>query len=152
MNVQQKSSPHFTNFIKMTPTEKIEAVFRRRCSVMMLAFADGGFGSVEIPRLRVTDIVFSGCQWDEANIDDDKVSVGRNAACEIIVDLEVERSNLNWGGNLHGGCTAWLIDICTTLPIFCLQGNRRWSTSGVTTSLAVHYLAAAPVSCSDFFT
>jgi acyl-coenzyme A thioesterase 13 len=46
---------------------------------------------------------------------------------------------------MHGGCTAWLIDIATTLPIFVLQGNDRWNTSGVTTSLAVYYLAGAPL-------
>ena len=41
--------------------------------------------------------------------------------------------------------TAWLVDVGSTLPSYALAGNGRWTTSGVSTNISVHYIAAAPV-------
>lgn len=109
----------------MTTTEaaQVEAISRRRCARMMDAFQAGGFGSIEAGRIRVGRITLTGVTLDPTY--EDGLRVARHATCEVVVELEVASSNLNWGGNMHGGCTAWLVDVATTLPIFCLQGTSH---------------------------
>lgn len=48
-------------------------------------------------------------------------------------------------GNMHGGCIAYLVDICSSLPLLALSGHERWPTSGVSTNISTYYIAAAPV-------
>jgi uncharacterized protein (TIGR00369 family) len=46
-------------------------------------------------------------------------------------------------GNLHGGCVATLIDICSTFAIFVAEG-KTWNLGGVSTDLSVSYLRGVP--------
>jgi acyl-coenzyme A thioesterase PaaI-like protein len=48
---------------------------------------------------------------------------------------------------LHGGCTATLFDICTTLPLAFVAGPGFWRMLGVSRTLTVSYLA--PVFVGD---
>lgn len=41
------------------------------------------------------------------------------------------------------------MDVGSTLPGYALAGNGRWSTSGVSTNISIHYIAAAPVRLSS---
>ncbi|KIJ41071.1 hypothetical protein M422DRAFT_31950 [Sphaerobolus stellatus SS14] len=47
----------------------------------------------------------------------------------IICELDVEKDMVNGGGKLHGGCSAFLIDLCTSLPIAVLAGVPAVSQS-----------------------
>jgi acyl-coenzyme A thioesterase 13 len=42
-------------------------------------------------------------------------------------------------GNLHGGCVATLIDICSSFGILVTSG-KPWSLIGISTDLSVAYL------------
>lgn len=43
-------------------------------------------------------------------------------------------------GNLHGGCVATLIDICSSFAVLVGTG-KQWSLIGVSTDLSVAYLS-----------
>ncbi|KAG2172145.1 hypothetical protein INT44_006614 [Umbelopsis vinacea] len=48
-------------------------------------------------------------------------------------------------GNLHGGCVATLIDLCSSMAIL-VSGEKMtaWRSPGISTELAVSYIAGAP--------
>lgn len=46
-------------------------------------------------------------------------------------------------GNLHGGCVATLIDICSSFAILVTTG-KPWSLIGISTDLSVAYLRGVP--------
>ncbi|KAG6875458.1 hypothetical protein C0992_003768 [Termitomyces sp. T32_za158] len=51
----------------------------------------------------------------------------------MVCELTVEEDMLNGGGNIHGGCSAFLIDICSSMPITMLRlattGEYEYSVS-----------------------
>ncbi|KAG6902210.1 hypothetical protein C0995_003042 [Termitomyces sp. Mi166 len=51
----------------------------------------------------------------------------------VVCELTVEEDMLNGGGNIHGGCSAFLIDICSSMSITMLRlatsGDREYSVS-----------------------
>lgn len=55
--------------------------------------------------------------------------------------LTVQREHCNNMEMLHGGCTATLFDICTTLPLAFVMRPRFWEMLGVSRTLTVTYLA-----------
>lgn len=47
--------------------------------------------------------------------------------------------------NAHGGFLAYAVDVISSLPLLCLSGHERWSSSGVSTNINMYYISAAPV-------
>ncbi|THH04595.1 hypothetical protein EW145_g5407 [Phellinidium pouzarii] len=48
---------------------------------------------------------------------DEPTKLEARIVCEIDVTLDM----LNGGGSLHGGCSAYLVDLCSTMPILALS-------------------------------
>ncbi|KAF7368631.1 4HBT domain-containing protein [Mycena venus] len=72
-----------------------------------------GFGDSIIRRLVVT----------HASVDQ-KAEEPLKQEGRIVCELIVTEDMLNGGGNVHGGCSAFLIDVCSTFSILALQPGR----------------------------
>ncbi|KAI0311774.1 hypothetical protein OF83DRAFT_1087457, partial [Amylostereum chailletii] len=75
--------------------------------------------------------------------------VGRRAKADaareewvVVMELDVDEDMLNGGGSMHGGCTAFLIDICTSIV---LGAAGRGGT--VSQAINTVYHAPAPAGC-----
>jgi len=70
-----------------------------------------------------------------------KATAPKREEATVVCELEVQQDMVNGGGNMHGGCSAYLIDICTSLPLAALvKGNP-----GVSQSINMVYHAPATV-------
>ncbi|XP_034254874.1 acyl-coenzyme A thioesterase 13-like [Thrips palmi] len=69
-----------------------------------------------------------------------KVVSGGNGKC--VAEMKVEEEHQNYGGTLHGGMTATLVDIVSTLGMLT---HEKVQSPGVTVDLHVSYLKAARV-------
>ncbi|KAH6912466.1 HotDog domain-containing protein [Coprinopsis sp. MPI-PUGE-AT-0042] len=49
-------------------------------------------------------------------IEEPKKNEGR-----VVIEMEVAEDMLNGGGNIHGGCSAFLVDVCSTLALMALD-------------------------------
>ncbi|KAL0950333.1 hypothetical protein HGRIS_010304 [Hohenbuehelia grisea] len=65
----------------------------------------------------------------------------------VVCELMVEEEMLNQAGNLHGGCSVFLVDQCSTLPIAALMVETGAPTndSGVSQSINTVFHAPAPL-------
>ncbi|GAA5825270.1 hypothetical protein JCM10212_005677 [Sporobolomyces blumeae] len=120
--------------------DKVDTALRNRLEACLEAIASSGFASDIAKRIRIADISVDGVDLDEAGETRPLRSAQSTVACEI----RVEDDMVNMAGNLHGGCGAWLVDVCSSLALLALSGNARWTTSGVSTNLNLSYLVAAP--------
>ncbi|KAF8163831.1 HotDog domain-containing protein [Crassisporium funariophilum] len=68
------------------------------------------FGESIQRRLKVTEISVN------KKPEEDKKLEGR-----VVMELDVEEDMLNGGGNIHGGCSAFLVDVCSTLALAALS-------------------------------
>ncbi|CAO3591312.1 unnamed protein product [Absidia cylindrospora] len=80
--------------------------------------------------------------WDNA-ISKDLVLV-KIAPGRLVWEMEVRESHCNQLGNLHGGCVATLIDVCTSFATLVHEGKTKWKTMGVSTDLSVSYILGVP--------
>ncbi|KAF5363617.1 hypothetical protein D9756_000112 [Leucocoprinus leucothites] len=47
----------------------------------------------------------------------------KKVEAKVVVEITVEEDMVNGGGNIHGGCSAFLIDMCSTLSLTALNMN-----------------------------
>ncbi|ORX56353.1 Thioesterase/thiol ester dehydrase-isomerase [Hesseltinella vesiculosa] len=55
-------------------------------------------------------------------------------------ELEVQDVHCNMLGNIHGGCVATIIDLCSSMAIYVYEGNNKWKMPGISTDLTVSYM------------
>ncbi|KAG2073637.1 hypothetical protein BDR04DRAFT_1094594 [Suillus decipiens] len=62
----------------------------------------------------------------------------------VVLQATVDEGMLNGAENMHGGCTATMIDICSTMPIFVLTASTTGhGVFGVSQSLNIVYHSPA---------
>ncbi|KZS98599.1 hypothetical protein SISNIDRAFT_462498 [Sistotremastrum niveocremeum HHB9708] len=86
---------------------------------------------------------------------DSKAKTARTAI--VIAETTVEQDMVNGAGNMHGGCVAYVVDICSSIPMIALakpvkvtktaDGEEKveYGRSGVSQALNLVYHAPAPV-------
>ncbi|GJJ14039.1 hypothetical protein Clacol_008296 [Clathrus columnatus] len=63
--------------------------------------------------------------------------------CVVTSELDVQNDMTSALRIMHGGCTSFLMDICTSLPLVALTGPGSYA--GVTLSLTINFHAPAPL-------
>ncbi|KAI7847347.1 hypothetical protein BDC45DRAFT_575942 [Circinella umbellata] len=58
---------------------------------------------------------------------------------KIIWEFEVKDEHCNILKNIHGGCVATVIDVCSSFAILTGKGKHHWKFVGVSTGLSVQY-------------
>ncbi|KAG8915567.1 hypothetical protein FRC03_007086 [Tulasnella sp. 419] len=58
--------------------------------------------------------------------------------CEIVVEEDM----VNAFGTVHGGCSGFLVDVCSTLPLIVLS-DAKWGSGGISQGLNVVFHAPA---------
>ncbi|TFK46949.1 hypothetical protein OE88DRAFT_841592 [Heliocybe sulcata] len=64
-----------------------------------------------------------------------------------VVEITVEKDMTNPYGTLHGACAAYLVDLCTSVPLVALGIATGIDGSGMSQSMDIIYHSAAPVGC-----
>jgi len=78
-----------------------------------------------------------------------EISLNRKAEEEkklearVVVELDVTEDMLNGGGNIHGGCSAYLVDMCSTLALVSLNLENSGDIGTVSQSLNIIYHSPA---------
>ncbi|KAJ4479364.1 HotDog domain-containing protein [Lentinula aciculospora] len=63
----------------------------------------------------------------------------------VVYTIVVEEDMVNGGGNIHGGCSAFLVDVCSTACIMALKIQQGVSALDVSQSLNIVYHAPAAI-------
>ncbi|KIM35180.1 hypothetical protein M413DRAFT_20799 [Hebeloma cylindrosporum] len=67
------------------------------------------FGEAIQKNLKVTEISIK-----------QKEEEARKLEARMVFEIDVTEDMLNAGGNIHGGCSAFLVDLCSSLALFVL--------------------------------
>ncbi|KAM3596528.1 uncharacterized protein V6R79_016095 [Siganus canaliculatus] len=70
-----------------------------------------------------------------------KVGVLSASPGKVVCELRVEEEHTNRGGTLHGGLTATLVDVISTLAIM----NSERAAPGVSVDMNITYMSAAKI-------
>ncbi|TVY53227.1 Acyl-coenzyme A thioesterase 13 [Lachnellula cervina] len=99
-----------------------------------------GFTSEERVRLML-----QGSGWGASLFQTDIqiVSASTNPG-RVVFRFKIQPEHCNRLGNLHGGCTATIFDICTTCALAPIAKEGFWAYAGVTRTLSVTYLRPIP--------
>jgi acyl-coenzyme A thioesterase 13 len=68
------------------------------------------------------------------------VDASAEPAGRAVFEFMVDEAYCNRLGNQHGGCTATLFDICTTVALAPIARPGFWAYAGVTRTLSLTYL------------
>jgi acyl-coenzyme A thioesterase 13 len=90
---------------------------------------EGIFGESVGKKIRITDVSVE--------------PFGRGRKATVVCELTVVRDMLNGGLILHGGCSAYLIDVCSSLPLVAASDGKHWVTGGLSQSLNINYHSPA---------
>jgi len=67
----------------------------------------------------------------------------------VVCELVVERDMLNGGERLHGGCSMFLIDICSTLPLSVLREHQSAANNAGGVSQSINTIFHSPADLGD---
>ncbi|KAJ8087167.1 hypothetical protein PM082_005995 [Marasmius tenuissimus] len=67
----------------------------------------------------------------------------------VVFTLTVDEDMMNLAGGMHGGCTAYLIDLCSSLALSVLVHKMSGSSGGVTVSQALNIVYHSPAPLGD---
>lgn len=130
----------------------LNALLRERIEMVLKAGELESFAAEQARTCKLTQVNVKGITLINTNGEDEpETKAGRGSTAATVIETVVEPSCCNLSGNAHGGYLAWLVDHCSSTPIFCLwsnsaEGESRWVTSGVSTNINMYYISAAPVS------
>ncbi|KAF9528052.1 HotDog domain-containing protein [Crepidotus variabilis] len=95
------------------------------------------FGRSILDRMRTTDI------WVQQ-----KPEEPMKVEAKVIIEMVVGEDMLNGGGNMHGGCAAFLVDVCSTLALTAL-GMAQTGTVQGTVSQSLNLIYHSPAAPGD---
>jgi len=73
-----------------------------------------------------------------------KVEEERKLEARVVVELDVTQDMLNGGGNIHGGCSAFIVDLCSSFALIALNLESSGDPSlSVSQSLNIIYHSPA---------
>jgi len=120
-----ESLQHVQGNVPQEYKDNIEVVFK--------TFSEG-FARPISHRLKVTELEVHP-----------KVEEPRKVEARVVFELEVAQDMVNGSGTLHGGCSAYLIDFCSSTAISLHCGHLgRWRQH-VSSTMNVVYHAPAPL-------
>ncbi|KAI1786935.1 HotDog domain-containing protein [Ganoderma leucocontextum] len=64
---------------------------------------------------------------------------------EVVFEIDMDEDMLNAGGNLHGGCTMFLIDVCSSIALLALGIARDARVELVSQAITTVFHAPATV-------
>ncbi|KZP00271.1 hypothetical protein CALVIDRAFT_533916, partial [Calocera viscosa TUFC12733] len=94
-----------------------------------------------------------GLRFLTLNVNEEPLSTGesgdkpasRRRTAEAVHEVTVKEEFLNGIGFLHGGCTAYLIDACSSIALTALDPPDESMLPSVSLNLSVTYHAPAPL-------
>ncbi|PIL28315.1 hypothetical protein GSI_09604 [Ganoderma sinense ZZ0214-1] len=64
---------------------------------------------------------------------------------EVVFEIDMDEDMLNSGGNLHGGCTMFMIDVCSSIALLALGIARDMTVNLVSQAITTVFHAPATV-------
>lgn len=144
-----------------TAAAKVDKIVRDRLDASMIKLRRRGphFATEVSELLQLREASYEGIELHEDGI---QTIPSRTAKATVIISVIVEQRCCNFSDNAHGGFLAYLIDICSSMPLILLSGPTMWHTAGrkpnpleplsrvdfpagVSANINVNYLAAIPV-------